>query len=385
MKIVYCILGTFNSGGMERVLANKANYLATQGHELIIVTTDQKDRNSYFEMDNRISMYDLAINYAGTEKNTLGRLLSYPGKQWMHRKRLSTLLKSLKADVVVSMFDHDASFLYKLKDGSKKMLEIHFSRYKRLQYGRRGIRKLIDQFRSRTDLDTAKKYDSFVVLTHEDKGYWGDLPNINVIPNSNSFIPQAQAPLLEKKVIAVGRYDYQKGFDELIQAWKHVYKVHPDWSLSIFGQGPLADGLQNLINDLGLQGVVFLRAPVKNIENEYLSSSILAMTSRYEGLPMALLEGQVCGLPLVSYACKCGPKDIIRDGENGFLLREGDQAELARKLIHLMDDTGLRVQMGQNSRLLSSNYAEDLIMHQWLSLFKQITSKDVAPNKLPIC
>lgn len=385
MKIVYCIVGTFNSGGMERVLANKANYLVKQGHELIIVTTDQRGRSSYFEMDNRISKYDLGINYTGSVKSLFGKIIMYPVKQWKHRKKLNALLKSLKADVAISMFDHDSSFLYKLKDGSKKVMEIHFSRYKRLQYGRTSIWKIIDEYRNKTDLVTAKKYDSFVVLTEEDKGYWGNLPNINVIPNSNSFLPRSQAALKAKKVIAVGRYDYQKGFDELIQAWKHIYEVHPDWSLSIFGQGPLAPMLQRLIDDFGLKDVVHLCAPVKNIEKEYVSSSILAMTSRYEGLPMALLEGQVCGLPLVSYACKCGPKDIIQDGKNGFLVNEGDHSGLANKLIFLMDNDLLREQMGQNSRLMALNYTEDMIMQQWLALFRQITSKYSHPNTTDLC
>lgn len=385
MKIVYCILGTFNSGGMERVLANKANYLAKHGHEVTIITTDQRGRSSYFEMDNRISKYDLGINYTGSVKSLIGKIMMYPLKQWKHCKQLSALLKSLKADVVISMFDHDSSFLYKLKDGSKKVLEIHFSRYKRLQYGRTGIWKVIDDYRNKTDLATAEKYDGFVVLTKEDKGYWGNLPNINVIPNSNSFLPGSHAALHAKKVIAVGRYDYQKGFDELIQAWKQVYEVHPDWSLSIFGQGPLANMLQDLIDKLGLQSVVHLCAPVKNIEKEYVASSILAMTSRYEGLPMALLEGQVCGLPMVCYTCKCGPKDIIKDGENGFLVDEGDRSVLADKLIFLMDNEMLRKQMGWNSRLMALNYTEDLIMQQWLVLFNQLTGKHSPPNSTILC
>lgn len=377
MKIVYCIAGTFNSGGMERVLANKANYWAGLGHEPLIVTTDQRGQKPYFDMDERIVHYDLGINYTdNTNKSVVHKLLTYPGKQRKHRKRLSALIQQLKADVVISMFDHDVSFLYQIKDSSKKVLEIHFSRYKRLQYGRKGMWKLIDKFRSQKDLNAVKRYDHFVVLTQEDKGYWGNLPNIHVIPNANSFIPQAHADLSAKQVIAVGRYDHQKAFDELIRSWKRIYEVHPDWSLAIFGHGPLKDALLALIQNLGLEDVVHLCPPVKNIEKEYLSSSILAMTSRYEGLPMALLEGQACGLPLVSYACKCGPHDIIQDGENGFLLTEGDQQGLAHKLICLMDNISLRENMGQRSRSLSINYSEEAVMQQWLALFKQKTPQN---------
>ncbi|WP_442590772.1 glycosyltransferase family 4 protein [Pedobacter sp. AW31-3R] len=374
MRIVYCIVSTFNSGGMERVLANKANYLAKHGNELFIVTTDQKGRKPFFKLNDHIVQYDLGINYTGN-KGLVRKILSYPGKQRKHRQKLSALLQQLKADVVISMFDLEVPFLYKIKDGSKKVVEIHFSRYKRLQYGNTGLLGWVDRFRSKQDWFIAQRYDRFVVLTQEDKLYWGNLKNIQVIPNANSFKPVVNADLKAKRVIAVGRYDYQKGFDELIRSWKQVHKVHPDWSLAIFGQGPLKTELQALIVDLQLEEAVQLCAPVNAIEKEYLASSILAMTSRYEGLPMALLEGQACGLPLVAYACKCGPRDIIKEGSNGFLLAEGDEEGLADKLIDLMDDAALREKMGKASLALSGDYAEDLIMKQWLMLFNQLTGK----------
>lgn len=373
MKIAYCIVGTFNSGGMERVLANKANYLARQEHELTIITTDQKGRKPYFELDSRIEQIDLGINYTtDIDKRVLQKLIAYFFKQKKHKQRLSACLQLLKADIVISMFDHDASFLYKIKDGSRKVLEIHFSRYKRLQYERKGILGLIDQFRSTQDLSIARQYDRFVVLTEEDKLYWGGLKNIKVIPNANSFDPFETADLSIRRVIAVGRYDYQKRFDDLIKAWQMVHQQHADWVLSIYGNGPLKPELKKLVIDLGLEKVVQLQLPVKNIEKEYRHSSILAMTSRYEGLPMALLEGQVCGLPLVSYACKCGPKDIIEDGKNGFLIEEGDIKSLADKLILLIEQPHLRIQMGLESELRSENFTGDRIMKKWLDLFSSL-------------
>lgn len=96
---------------------------------------------------------------------------------------------------------------------------------------------IIDKYRSINDLKLARKYDRFVVLTEEDKSYWGNLSNIEVIPNANSFIPSDRASLMNKRIIAVGRYDYQKGFDELIKIWKTIYDHNPDWKLDIFGNG----------------------------------------------------------------------------------------------------------------------------------------------------
>lgn len=373
MRIVYSILGTFNSGGMERVLANKANYFAALGYDVNIVTTDQKGRSSYFQLDNRIKQYDLDINYHDNEsKNLLVKLLTYPQKQKLHKIKLEELLRKLKADIVISMFDNDSSFVYKLNDGSKKILEIHFSRFKRIQYGRKGILGIIDKYRSINDLKLAQKYDRFVVLTEEDKSYWGNLSNIEVIPNANSFIPSDRASLMNKRIIAVGRYDYQKGFDELIKIWKTIYGQNPDWRLDIFGNGPLKGELQDMIKDLNLLDVVRLHPPVKDIEKEYLESSILVMTSRYEGLPMALLEAQACGLPMVAYACKCGPKDIIKDGINGYLIPEGECQLMSDKLLTIINNIELRKKMGTMSEQLSHNFSEEHVMKLWTNLFERL-------------
>ncbi len=220
-----------------------------------------------------------------------------------------------------------------------------------------------------------QQYDRFVVLTEEDKGYWGNFSNINVIPNANSFIPTKQSSLEYKRAIAVGRYDYQKGFDELIKIWRDVYLKNPEWRLDIFGHGPLKEDLQNLIDDLNLTEVIKLCEPVKNIEQEYLSSSILVMTSRYEGLPMTLLEAQACGLPMVAYACKCGPKDIIHDGINGYLIPERDSQLMTEKILKLIEDDDLRKKMGNINVELSDNFSEDKIMKHWVNLFEEIVKE----------
>lgn len=373
MKIVYCIAGTSNSGGMERVLANKANYFARMGFEVHIVTTDQDGKPNFFALDARIQQHDLGINYVHNNgRGLLYKVISYAQKQQLHRKRLTALLQSLKADISISMFDHEVSFLHKIADGSVKLLEIHFSRFKRLQYARSGIWALVNRYRSKQDLYYARQYARFVVLTQEDQSYWGDLPNIQVIPNANSFVPSAVSDLQQQRVIAVGRYDEQKRFEDLIDAWAAVKQARPDWSLHIYGQGPLREKLQAQIARLGLRDVVHLEAPVQDIESAYRNHAMLAMTSRYEGLPMALLEAQACGLPLVAYACKCGPRDVIREGQNGFLLAEGDKAGLTERLLRLMQDAPLRAAMGTAGKRRSQDFREEVVMTQWLNLFAEL-------------
>jgi glycosyltransferase involved in cell wall biosynthesis len=373
MKIVYCINGTCNPGGMERVLANKANYLAERAHEVIIITTDQKNRVPFFALSPQIQCYDLDVNYAdNNDKGFANKVLCYPFKQWKHKQELTKLLNRLQADIVVSMFDNDVSFISQIKDGSKKVLEVHFSRFKRLQYGRKGIWKWVDAFRSKSDLKIVKAFDKFVVLTEEDKGYWGDLPNLEVIPNARSFNPTEIARLEEKKVIAIGRYDYQKGFEYLIDAWEIVHMEHPDWELYIIGDGELRVQLQCRVDDLNLNNCVHLKYPTSHIEDAYLQSSILTLSSRYEGLPMVLLEGQALGLPIVAFACKCGPRDIITHGEDGFLVPEGNVPELAGRIIQLIEDDELRKKMGQKAKINSERFAEPVVMVQWDRLFNNL-------------
>lgn len=373
MKILYSIAGTYNSGGMERVLANKANWLVEHGHEVVVVTTDQRGASAYFPMNNRIECYDLAINYEENNgKSFLNKLIHYPFKQWKHKRRLTALLKELRPDIVISMFCNDASFIPSIKDGSKKILEIHFSRFKRLQYGRKGLWRLADWWRYKTDAKVVSRFDKFVVLTHEDKEYWGNLRNMCVIPNARTFEVNQPATLEAKKVVAVGRLNHQKGFDRLICAWSIVDNVVFGWKLQIVGDGELRELLQHNIRELGLSNQINIGKAEKDMVSVYKDASILAMSSRYEGLPMVLLEAQAAGLPIVSFDCKCGPKDVIENGVDGFLVEDGDIEQLAQKLVVLMQDANLRKQMGSAAYAHSERYSEERIMKQWTDLFDEV-------------
>lgn len=373
MKIVYCISATYNSGGMERVLANKANWLVLNGCDVSILTTDQKARSSFFDFDPRIRFYDLGINYEENNGGSfLNKLIHYPFKQWKHKKALRTLLPELKADVVVSMFCNDASILPKIKDGSRKVLEIHFSRFKRQQYGRKGLWKIADEIRSWNDQNVVSKFDRFVVLTEEDKGYWGSLDNIQVIPNARTFVMDKPAELMEKKVIAVGRYCYQKALDRLIDAWSIVCRNVDDWKLHLVGDGEDRETLQRQIERLGLSDKVVLGRAETDMKTVYANASMLALSSRYEGLPMVLLEAQAAGLPIVSFECKCGPKDVLTDGEDGFLVKEGDVETLAIKIRELITDEDLRRRMGTEAYKNSERFSEEKVMAQWVELFNEV-------------
>ena len=377
MKIIYLIAATHNSGGMERVLANKANYLVAYGYDVSIITTDQRELKPFFALDERIRCYDLGINYEENNGKTfLNKLVHYPFKQWRHKMCLTKLLKELKADIVISMFCNDASILPRINDGSKKILEVHFSRFKRLQYGRKGIWRIADEWRTRNDKQVAARFDRFVVLTQEDRTYWGDISNIRVIPNARTYTFNQPATLNNKTVLAAGRYSHQKGFRRLIDAWKLVCKEVNDWNLLIVGDGVLRQDLLRQIEENELnENITLKKVQANKMPEVYSNASIFALSSYYEGLPMVLLEAQAAGLPIVSFACKCGPKDIIEDGVNGFLVEEGDVDTLAGRLLDLINDVDLRKKMGRASYRNSTYYTEEVIMKQWEELFQQVMKR----------
>ena len=211
MKIIYTIAGFYRAAGMERILADKANYLAGRGVGVLIVTTDQKSRPAAFPLDASVRRVDLGIDY---EDNNGGRFISklirYPFKKYKHRRRLANLLKKERPDITISMFCGDESFLPCLPYAGKSILEVHFSRFKRLQYGRKGLWGLADRYRNRKDGNVIRRFDRFVTLTHEDAAYWGNPSNGRVIPNFLDWIPVEPSPLTRKVVLGVGRFSYQK-------------------------------------------------------------------------------------------------------------------------------------------------------------------------------
>lgn len=351
---------------MERILTVKANYLAKVGYEIHIITTDQMGRPIFFPLDPSIQTHHLDLDYEGSNGGPLLRKLwAYLTNQPKHRRALKKVLAQIQPEVTISMFGHEADFLPKLREGGRKVLEYHFSKLKRLQYGRKGFWRLLDEWRTKRDEQTVRQFDEFIVLTEEDKELWGDTGNIRVIPNPKPFESEEVSPLVGKCVLAAGRYCHQKNFEALINIWAGLAKVYPDWLLTIYGDGEDRAKLNLQVEQLGLTDKVLLLEPSHDMVSVYRESSIYAMTSRYEGLPMVLIEAQTMGLPIVSYACKCGPRDIVEDGLTGFLLDEGDAQGFAEALKRLMSDSSLRQEMGARARSHSSEYDLDKIMAEW--------------------
>ena len=375
MKIIYCLASTCNPGGMEKIVIQKANWLANKGHDVTIVTTEQKKRENYFNMDSRINRIDLDINYSDAiGSNIIRRLFYRKRKIKEHREALDNTLKRECPDIVISTFGNEVYFLPKIARKVKTVLEIHFSRWFRLQANVGFLHHLANRILTRKDFNLVKKFDAFVCLTKEDETNWGEIVNLHVIPNFTDIIP-LEKQLHSKRAIAIGRLTYQKGYDRMVRAWKIIADRFPDWHLDIFGDGEEKDSLQKLIGELKLNESIHLNSPTKDINKELAKSDILLLTSHFEGLPMVLLEALRCGVPLISFDCQCGPKDVINNS-NGILVRDGDIHSFALALSTLMENDNQLGCLSNGAYESGKFYTPDTIMSLWETLFNNLRSNE---------
>ena len=375
MKLIYCMADVYNPGGMERVLLNKLRWLVRRGgYELMLVTTDQNGRPPFYAFPPEVRMVDLGINYkADKGRNPVAKTLSYLRKRKLHRRKLTELLMREKADIVISLYPSESSFIPFIKDGSKKVLELHFNKYFRLQYNRSGLLGLADRLRTRQDVKIVSRFDRFVVLTREDAANWGALPNLRVIPNAALAISDVHHTLGNHRVIAVGRLDYQKGFDRLLEAWSLLpVTLRKSWHLDIFGQGEWEQMLKDQCEALGISDSARIHPPTNQIFQEYAASEFLVMSSHYEGFPMVMIEAMACGVPAVAFEFLCGPRDIIVPEENGLTVPEGDIPALAAAMQRVMEDPDLLMRMSAGARVISQTYSEAVVMAQWEACFKEL-------------
>lgn len=378
MKIAYTISGIYNSGGMENILLQKASYLADElGYDVTIITTDQQGKAPFFPISPKVRLIDLGINYNNERErhSSLVRIqLSYSACKRKHFHALRKLLLREKFDIVISLMDFDFGFLHRIKDGSRKIIEYHFSKYSKILGETNPLKRFAQKARIALWPRTLRKYDRFVVLTNEDRSQWGNLNNIAVIPNFISRMPERTSALNHKRAISVGRFDTQKGFDLLVDAWGKVAVKHPDWELEIIGGGD-HNYIQQLVETKGLSKQITLSPPTKNISSHYLSSSLYVMSSRYEGLPLVLIEAMAHGLPIVSFACPCGPSDVL-NSDFGTLVECYDTDKLAHAIISWISDTDRIKAGGQAAAQEAKMYAIEPIMLKWDNLFKQLTDSN---------
>lgn len=378
MKIYYIYTAIVTKGGADRVIVEKANWLAEHGHEIAIVTDTQLGREPAFPLSPKVRLIDLAIDFSKEYGHSFSvRIWMYYKLMHQYRKKMKALLIQDRPDIIISTLGRDISFITKIKDGSIKIGEAHTTKhfirnFHLLEDKNILFKYLTKYFRWNMDRQVSK-LDALVVLTNQDKEDWGHLLPVYVIPNSYPFYPETPSTCENKQAIIVGRYNSAKGYNYLIDAWRDVYKKYPDWIINIFGSGEYEDKVRKQINDYGLQDVIIMNDPTDNIMEEYLKSSIYVMSSVFEGFAMVLLEAMACGLPCVSFDCPYGPRNVITDREDGFLVDYLNSKALADSICKLIENEDLRKRMGKNGRNNVLRYSRESIMPQWISLFESIT------------
>ena len=377
LKIVYCTPALYMAGGVERVLTLKSNYMAdVLGYNITIILTEGKDKPLFYPLSKKIKVINLDIDFEALWTCSFAmKIIVYLQKQRIFRKRLTEILMRLKPDITVSLLRREINFINDIEDGSRKIGELHVNRanYRNFEAGDTNfVKRLFARYWMHNLVSHLKRLDRFVVLTEEDKASWTELSNVEVIPDPLAFDIDQVSPLTNKRVIAVGRYVYQKGFDLLLHAWKLIEQQHPDWELAIYGMGDRTP-YEQIIEELQIDRTrCHLNGSTSDIKAEYLNSSLFVFSSRFEGFGMVLIEAMACGLPVISYDCPCGPKDIVRHNEDGLLVPSGSIGSLAKAMGKMMCDVNLRQQMAKAAVKNVQRYKLDSVCQHWHSLFESI-------------
>lgn len=376
-KIVYIVGDLSYPNGMSRVLSQKVNYLAEHtDYELYVVLTEKASKPWYYELAPNVKHVNFDLNFDDLFQMPLHRrLLAYHQKQKKYRQLLTEYLMQVRPDITVSVMRREINFINDIQDGSRKVGEIHFNKQTYRVFEKRFLPGFVNRYitcKWQQSLEREiRRLDKFVVLTHEDFGFWQGFTNITVIPNPIYTYPDHGSSCSSRQAIAVGRYTYQKGFDLLINTWALVKQRHPDWTLRIYGAGE-PDAYRALVSEKGLDGIVFCEGATNDVYAKYDESSIFVLSSRYEGLPLVLIEAMSAGLPCVTFTCPCGPRDCISDGEDGLLVEAGNTAKLADAICQLIEDEPRRKAMGAAARRNARRFQEENIMQKWIELFDSL-------------
>lgn len=367
MKVIFSTDQVYLHGGIEKVMAEKATYFADVcGYEVVILTCEQRGKVPCYSMSSKIQFLDLGVNYVRSKSYfSVTNLVKVP----RHLFQLRKTLHQLQADaVIVSNYGFDYYAMPFLNFKSKKIKEFHSSRYFEAQQ-RQENRSFIKHFFYKVTDWFASRYDHLVVLNKDEAAFYA-APNVVVIPNP---IPMSaiNAPLVAKQVVAAGRIAPVKGFDQLIAAWKQVHLKFPEWELHIYGDDYVGTQsvLEDLIRENNLEKIILFKGSSNTMLTTFSGYSLYVMSSVTECFPMVLLESLSVGLPIVSFDCPTGPRNIIQNGVDGFLASSQDVEGLAEKILLLIQNQELRILFGQNAKRSSLQFSTPVVMKEWINLF----------------
>lgn len=390
-RIYFLLPHAYGSGGVPRTVLTLAGQLARNGHQVEVISIHRKRPKPYFPVDRRVS-----LSYLEDRTPEAGGARARDNAS---SRRAASLLDQRPSQLEPSGGSEEPEFsaltdlrlwrrLRRLQPGyliaTRPQLAVAAARWapgavikivqEHISFQARNL-ELRSQIRS-----AAGRLDALITLTEADRdawrGYLGDkAPVVDVVPNASPF-PVGEPPDLDGKVVvAAGRLAEQKGFDRLIAAFGPVAREHPDWRLHIYGKGSLRSDLQAQIAAAQLERWVFLKGFSNRFQLVLARSAVFAMTSHYEGLPMVLLEAMSVGLPMVSFDCPEGPRQLILDGYNGLLIPDGDIAAFTAALRDLITSADRRRKLSAGALASATAYQLPVIAEQWERLFLLLAAR----------
>ena len=372
MKIIYVTDAFAVWGGMERVLADKMNYLVTHfGYKVHLLTVNQGTHEVPFHLHSDILHSDLQIRmHQQYEYHGIRRLLKKRELQKLLKTQIEKSISEIKPDIIFCLKFDFVGVLLQVKGNVPLVVESHTMCKAEKIDGSGWLRRMHIHLFKRN----IRKADLVVALTEGDAEDWRRInPNVFVIPNVVHINESEQYnALTNTSVIYVGRFSQQKDISSLLQIWKRIHEKHPDWQLRIYGDGELKEQYMPIIQ--GMDANIHVFPPTPAIMEKYFESSILILTSLYEPFGLVLPEAMSCGLPVVAFDCPYGPADIITDGVDGFLILDRNIEAFADRVCQLIEDEALRKKMGKAGVLSSMRYSPDKIMPQWKTLFENLVN-----------
>ena len=359
-NIAFFINDITSSGGTERVTCLISNLLQDTGSfNIIIISLNETHKDIKFPLHGHV--HTTRIN-----KKPKNGIYRFP----IVCARLAHLVRRYNIDVLI-----DVDGILDLYSIPVKAL----TRVKLISWEHFNYRQNPDVPYRKLSRQLAGFFASAIVtLTEQDKqNYEQNLKykRAKILTIPNPMTPQRKHEYNPKSrtIVSAGRLTYQKGFDMLVDVAAQVLPQHPDWQWLVLGEGEDHDALVEKTDQRGLSAQLRFPGRTDNLSSYLEQASFFVMTSRFEGLPMVLLEAKSYGLPLISFDCETGPREIISDGTNGYIIPCFDIASMAEHINTLVDNDSERSSLSQYSTLNSSKFAPASIVEQWTNLIYEIT------------
>lgn len=365
-KRILILISSLKSGGAERVTVNLANDWFSKGHTITIVTLDTIDKDFYFLNDGvrRVTIDEIknSKNIYDKIKNNLTRLY-----------KIRLIIKMEKPDVALAIMQTANVQLALASIGLKGFIKAGSERNHPPQ-------RKNNFFWGKLRSTLYGRLDAIVALTSETKAWLLENTSskrVEIIQNPVKYPLDIKQPIVkpiiknsEKIILAVGRLVEEKGYFDLIDAFSLAVKEHKGWKLYILGSGPLRNDLEQYIINKKQYGKVILQRTVGNVSDWYNSADIYVLASKTEGFPNTLIEAMSYSLPVISFDCDTGPRDIIKHGENGELVKQGDVEQLAVTIEKYMEDKSLRSKYASKAIDVRDDFSLEKVSNEWLELFR---------------